>query len=85
MNILYTDQFRKCFQKLPLDIQSVYREQEIIFQSSSRDSRLHVKKLKGYPTVFSFRITRAYRALFSFTEAQTVLMLTIGHRKDVYR
>jgi mRNA-degrading endonuclease RelE of RelBE toxin-antitoxin system len=85
MNILYTDEFCKQFTKLPLRIQSFYRKQEILFRVSSKDPRLHVKKLKGHPTIFSFRITRAYRGLFSFTDHQTVAMLTIGHRKDVYR
>ena len=85
MNLVYTDEFRKQFGKLPVRIQTQYREQEQLFRTSSRDARLHLKKLKGYPTIFSFRITRAYRALFSFTETDTAIMLTIGHRKDIYR
>ncbi len=85
MKVVYADEFRKMFDKLPEKIQTLYRVQEEIFRSSSHDSRLHLKKLKGHPIVFSFRITRAYRALFCFVERDTALMITIGHRKDVYR
>ena len=85
MKLVYAEEFRKAFYKLPKRIQERYRSQESLFRASSRDLRLHLKKLKGHPTVFSFRITRAYRALFAFVEKETVLMITIGHRKDVYR
>ena len=85
MTVIYAEEFRKLFDKLPKRIQTAYRSQENYFRLSSRDPRLHLKKLKGNIDVFSFRITRAYRALFMFIEQDTALMLTIGHRKDVYR
>ena len=85
MKVVYADEFRKAFDKLPEKIHSTYRLQEEIFETSSHDPRLHLKKLKGHSSIFSFRITRAYRALFAFVERDTALMITIGHRKDVYR
>lgn len=84
MNVVYTNEFRKQFDKLPKRIQVSYRSQEAIFTTSSRDARLHVKKLKGQTGVFSFRITRAYRALFAIIENDSASMLTIGHRKNLY-
>ncbi|TSC73130.1 MAG: hypothetical protein G01um101438_153 [Parcubacteria group bacterium Gr01-1014_38] len=84
MKILYTDEFSKQFRKLPRDIQVLYRRQEGIFRKNWRDPRLHVKKLHGESLTFSFRVTQVYRVLFLFTETDTALFATIGHRKDVY-
>lgn len=85
MRIVYADEFRKRFAALPPEIQRLYRQQEDRFRKDARDPRLHIKKLKDQPYTFSFRITRRYRALFSFVEMETVLLGTIGHRRDAYR
>jgi len=84
MNIIYAEEFWKQFQKLPFEIQRLYRTQEGIFRKNWRDPRLHLKKLTDHPLPFSFRITRRYRVLFAFVEQGTVLFATIGHRKDSY-
>lgn len=85
MTVLYADEFRKQFRTLPKGVQTLYRKQEALFRADWRDSRLHTKKLAGHPLSFSFRVTRQYRILFSFVDANTVLFATIGHRKDIYR
>lgn len=85
MKILYTEEFQKQFQKLPLEIQRLYRTQEQRFKQNWRDSRLHPKKLRYFPFPFSFRITRRYRVFFIFVDKDTALFATIGHRKDSYR
>ncbi len=85
MRIIYSGEFRKRFYKLPPEIQNLYRKQENIFKYNWSDSRLKIKKLKGFPFSFSFRITRNYRVLFLFVNQETTLFATIGHRKDIYR
>lgn len=80
MIIKYTDEFKKRFYELPVNIQRMFRKQE----TKSKDN-LHTKKLEGDPITFSFRITRTYRALFFFEDAKVAIFATIGHRKDVYR
>lgn len=85
MKIIYADEFKKWFAKLPKRIQRKYSEQELVFRNNWRDSRLHVKKLIDHSLTFSFRITRNYRVLFVFVETDTVLFSTIGNRKDVYK
>jgi mRNA-degrading endonuclease RelE of RelBE toxin-antitoxin system len=85
MTILYADEFKKQFKKLPKGAQVLYRKQETLFIANWRDPRLHTKKLSGHPLSFSFRATRQYRILFSFMNGDTVLFATIGNRKDVYR
>lgn len=85
MKILYADEFKKRFKKLPLGVQRAYRRQENIFLKSWRDPRLHVKKLTEHSFPFSFRITRNYRVLFVFINNEVAFFATIGHRKDVYK
>ena len=85
MKIIYAQEFQKQLKKFPIDIQIIYHRQEDIFRANWRDTRLHIKKLSDQPFPFSFRITRNYRALFVFVETDTVLLATIGNRKDVYR
>lgn len=85
MKILYTDEFKKQFRKLPVPAQNLYRKQENIFRQNWKDPRLHGKKLTDHDLAFSFRITRRYRVLFIFADEQTASFITIGHRKDVYR
>jgi len=81
MKIVYAREFAKKFKKLPVSVQRLYRKQEDIFKENWRDPRLKVKKLKDHPLPFSFRITRSYRVLFVFVDADTAFA-TIGHRKD---
>lgn len=85
MKILYAGEFHKEFYKLPAKIHKLYFRQEHIFKTDWHDSRLQVKKLKGHPFSFSFRITRRYRVIFLFIDKETALFATIGHRRDVYR
>ena len=85
MNIIYADEFRKGFRRLPSAIQRLYQKQEMIFKKDWKDARLHSKKLIDHPFPFSFRITRNYRVLFSFVDQDTTLFGTIGHRRDAYR
>jgi mRNA-degrading endonuclease RelE of RelBE toxin-antitoxin system len=85
MKIIQTDDFKKELAKLPLSVQKTYTEQEIRFLANHRDSRLHIKKLHGLDGVFSFRITREYRALFYFHDKEIIVFFAVGHRKDVYR
>lgn len=85
MRILYADEFKKEFGRLPTRIQKLFFQQEERFKKGWRDPRLHIKKLSDHPFPFSFRITRKYRVLFLFVEEDTVLFATIGHRKDTYK
>lgn len=85
MKIFYAKDFVKKLERLPKNIQRLYLVQEDIFKENSRDSRLHLKKLKGKPIRFSFRITRSYRAFFYFQDSDEIVIYAIGDRKDSYR
>lgn len=85
MIVVYTDEFKKQFKELPERVQQTYRKQEALLKIDPFDPRLHGKSLNGYDGIFSFRVTRSYRVLYSISENTIVICLTIAHRKDVYR
>ena len=84
MKIVYGRKFKKHFKEIPIGIQKLYKKQEILFKKHWKDPKLKVKKLIQRELVFSFRITREYRVLFTFIETDIVLFTKIGHRKDIY-
>lgn len=85
MKIVLTDDFERVLLKLPQEIQELYYIQEERFKINWRDMRLHIKKVRGIPYAFSFRITRRYRAFFYFQNSETAIFFDIDHRKDAYR
>jgi len=85
MEIVRTEDFDQSAKRLPKSIQKFIDRQLNIFQEHWRDSRLHIKKVQGLDGVFSFRITRRYRALFYFQRSDRAIVFDIDHRKDSYR
>ena len=82
MTIITSDDFEKGLKKLPSDYQELYRKQRQILEKDWTDSRLQIKKLKGFKNVFSFRITSKYRVYFHFKNMDTLEFIIIGHRKE---
>jgi mRNA-degrading endonuclease RelE of RelBE toxin-antitoxin system len=85
MEIIRTAEFEKLLKKLPKEIQRLYVTQERRFRFDWSDPRLHIKRVKELSRVFSFRITRRYRALFYFCNPHTAVFFEIDHRKETYR
>ena len=79
-----TDDFLQDIERLPKGVQQLLQKQESIFRRNWLDPRLHTKRLKELPGVYSFRITRRYRALF-YWKGEEAIFFSMGHRKDVYR
>ena len=81
--------FEKTFlnhlKRLPYSVQVKTDELVGLLSLDFRDSRLHTKKLSGVDDVYSFRIGRDYRCLFCFVDGNTITLLDIQHRKDIYR
>jgi mRNA-degrading endonuclease RelE of RelBE toxin-antitoxin system len=76
---------KKMLAKVPVSTSKLFNEHVELLASDTRDHRLHVKKLKGEDDVYSFRVTRAYRALFFFQDSKTIIVFALGHRKDIYK
>lgn len=85
MEIIHTDDFEKALLKLPKAVNRLLKIQEERFRQNYRDPRLHVKKVRSLEQVFSFRITRRYRAFFYFRNSEKTIFFDIDHRKDIYK
>ena len=86
MQVDYDKQFIKEATKLPAARKKLLANKLSYLAISPFDSRLHTKQLSSPLTgVFSFRISREYRVLFRFITAEQVFLLSVKHRKDVYR
>ncbi|MBI5400994.1 MAG: type II toxin-antitoxin system RelE/ParE family toxin [Candidatus Yonathbacteria bacterium] len=80
-----TGVFNKSFDKLPKGAQKEVMVLLGILAIDYRDQRLHSKKLHGNLIEYSFRIRRDYRCIFCFEDGNTILLLDIAHRKDIYK
>ena len=83
--ILFTNASIKSLQKLPKSIQEKTDSLVDILVIDYRDSRLKTKKLNTVQSLFAFRVSQDYRAIFEFVDSQTIKILNIKHRKDIYK
>ncbi len=83
--VIPTDDYRRAIRDFPRRTQAIARRQVDILASNWRDPRLHIKKLKGYGNIYSFRITRNYRAFFYFDADDDIIVFDADDRKDAYR
>ena len=83
--VVRTDDFERAFSTLPKYVRELCDAQIAILESDWRDPRLHIKKLREQGGVYSFRITRNYRAQFYFDINDNIIAFDADHRKDSYR
>ena len=58
----------------------------LLLQENPFHPLLHTKRLgKDLAGFLSFRITRDWRVIFQFLDAESIQILRVKHRKDVYR
>ena len=87
MVVLKTKYYTKSVQTLSKKDCVLLLAQERLLAEDPFHSKLHVKKLKGFPStdkVYSFRITRVFRGLFRIS-IEKIILFVIGHRKDIYQ
>ena len=77
--------FDRDWNRLSIRVQDKLRDQVFVLCEMTLPSRERdIVKLTGItPTTFRLRIGD-YRAIFQY-DAQTVTLINIGHRKDIYR
>lgn len=86
MKIVYGPRFIKSARKLPGNIKQLLARQIWILEKNPFDSRLHTKMLaRELAGFFSFRITREFRGIFRFLDRDTIQLLLVGNRKDIYK
>jgi mRNA-degrading endonuclease RelE of RelBE toxin-antitoxin system len=84
MRIIGTDDFKREFKKLPADAAKLYKKQEKVFEKNWLDPRLHLKRIKEFLGVYSFRVMRRYQELLYFGKNEAIFF-SVGHRKDIYK
>jgi len=86
MRIVYSNDFLKSAKRLPKPIQKKLADSLEILQNNPFHPKIHTKplvgRLKGF---YSFRITRDWRVIFIFLNSETISLIEVAHRKDIYR
>jgi toxin YoeB len=86
MTIIYGKSFLKSAKKLPFKGQKKLADLIFLLQKNPFNPLLHTKSLSGpLSGLYSFRITRDWRVIFQFLDENTIKLLLVGHRKDIYQ
>lgn len=86
MKIIYGPSFLKSAKRLPTKIQTKLDYLTILLAENLYHPLLHTKPLSGNLSGFySFRITRDWRVIFNFLDPETIQLLRVANRKDIYR
>ena len=86
MKIVYSKDFVKLASKLPKQIQSKLDGLVGLLAQDPFHPLLHSKPLsRELSMTYSFRITRDWRAIYYFENTETIKLLKVGNRKDIYR
>ena len=84
--ICYDKDFLKDARTLPASYQKKLAECIEILREDIFDPRLHTKLLSApLQGVFSFRITRDYRAGFKFRASHVIMLLAVDRRDAIYK
>lgn len=85
MKITETAQFRKSYEKLDSQVHEKVRKQFRLFIENLFHPSLHTEKLEPKSSnIWSFRIDKNYRAIFTFSGTDTILLLDVGSH-DIYK
>ncbi len=86
MKVVFAKIFLKSAKHLPDKIQNKLDAQTALLEQNIFHPLLHTKQLSGDLSGFySFRITRDYRVIFQLLNPDTVQLVRIANRKDIYR
>ncbi|OGY43817.1 MAG: hypothetical protein A2731_02980 [Candidatus Buchananbacteria bacterium RIFCSPHIGHO2_01_FULL_39_8] len=86
MEIVYSKDFVKSAKLVPQPVQSKLAALLKILKENPFYPKLHTKPLVGkLKNFYSFRITRDWRVIFRFLDPQTIFLIDIAHRKDIYK
>ena len=84
--VIFHGDFLKQCKRIPIAEQKKLDKLIAMMRKNPFDPILHVKylhqPLKGF---LSFRITRDWRVIFKFLDAHTIQLISVKHRKDIYR
>jgi plasmid maintenance system killer protein len=76
-----TERFRKCFNRLPSQIQRQARTSYQQFKENPQHPSLRFKPVHNSQPIYSVRVNRQYRAL-SIKDGDTLIWFWIGDHED---
>lgn len=86
IGLVYGPRFWKQAGALPKAQQEKLARLIPLLATNPFDPKLHTKHLKQpLEGTYAFRITRDWRVTFHFVDYETVRLLEVKHRKDIYR
>ena len=84
--LVYHRDFVKRAQRLPDTQQRKLARLLVLLTEDPHSAQLHGKRLSPpLMGLFSFRISRDWRVVFQFFDEETILLVDVAHRKDIYR
>lgn len=85
MKIIYTNEFRKSFKKLPNGIKEEAFKKEKLFRKNIKDLKLKSHKLSGkLKDCWAFSVSFDYRIIYELGENDIVYFHAIGTH-DIYK
>jgi addiction module RelE/StbE family toxin len=86
MRIVHSKGFLKVVSHLSAQIQKKPDDLVAILAENPFHPLPHSKQLTGkLDQAYSFRITRDWRVIYVFETDDTIRLVTVGHRKEIYR
>ncbi len=86
VQIEYSHEFEKQASKLELRLQKKLAKLLGLLAKNHYDPLLHTKSLsEPFIGILSFRVTRDWRVTFHLASPDTICLLEVKHRKDIYR
>lgn len=86
MRLVYHPDFLKRAQRIPGAQQRKLAKLLTVLKNNPHEALLHTKRLSPpLMGLLSFRISRDWRALFQFIDEETILLVDVAHRKDIYK
>lgn len=80
-----TSQFLKSLKNLPKNIQDTFHKKDLLFRLAPFNASHKTHRLKGkLKGLYAYSINRAYRVLFEFVNAETVIYFDVGTH-EIYR
>lgn len=83
--ISYSEGFIRCARRLPKKQQEKLANLLEVLSKNPFHPLLHTKPLTGrLAGFFSFRITRDWRVIFQFLSPDSIQLIEVGHRREIY-
>jgi mRNA-degrading endonuclease RelE of RelBE toxin-antitoxin system len=79
MPLVFTDRFKKAYQRLPIDIQQKVKKALRFLDENPRHPSLQVRKIQGTDNIYEGRVDQKYRFSFQFEGEDKILRNVDNH------